>query len=135
MLFRSELYHAPIVTTGMRDVEVRKIRLNVWFQFNIRSTIMATGAMRMLSRTGVIVLLALLGIFLVFFFPASCGPFSVTNGPATAFRALAAARGLFAAISTAILVAMVLRCVLFLRSTVEAADQLDCGAAPLALRC
>jgi hypothetical protein len=89
----------------------------------------------MLSRTGAITFLALLGIFLVFFFPAGSGPYSVTNGPATAFRALAAARGLFASISTAILVAMVLRCVLFLQSTVEAADQLNCGAAPLALRC
>jgi hypothetical protein len=63
----------------------------------------------MLSRIGVLTLLAMLGILLVFFFPASSGPFSVTNGPATAFRALDAARGLFASMSAALLVA-VMRC-------------------------
>ena len=61
--------------------------------------------MRMLSRVGALALLAVLGILLVFFFPATSGPFSVTNGPATAFRALDAARGLFAAMSAALLVA------------------------------
>jgi hypothetical protein len=70
--------------------------------------------MRIVSRVGALTLLAVLGILLVFFCPASSGPYSVTNGPATAFRALAAARGLFAAIRAALLVA-VLRCVLRLQ--------------------
>jgi len=67
--------------------------------------------MRMLSRVGAVTLLAMFGILLVFFCPASTGPFSVTNGPATAFRALAAAHALFAAMSAALLMAT-LRCVL-----------------------
>ncbi len=66
--------------------------------------------MRMLSRVGALALLAMFGILLVFFCPAASGPFSVTNGPATAFRALDAARGVFAAMSAALLVAA-LRCV------------------------
>ena len=68
--------------------------------------------MRMVSRTGALALMAVLGILLVFFFPAPSGPFSVTNGPATAFRALEAARGLFATMSAALLVATALRCIL-----------------------
>lgn len=65
--------------------------------------------MRMLSRNGLLALLAVFGILLVFFFPASCGPFSVTNGPATAFRALELARGVFAAMSVLLLV-LLLQC-------------------------
>ena len=61
--------------------------------------------MRMFSRVSTLTLLAMIGILLVFFCPASSGPFSVTNGPATAFRALAAAQALFAAISAALMMA------------------------------
>ena len=48
----------------------------------------------MISRIGTIALLALLGTLLVFFFPAACGPFTATYGPATAFRAAAAVQAL-----------------------------------------
>jgi hypothetical protein len=71
--------------------------------------------MRVLSRVGALTLLAVLGILLVFFCPAASGPFSVTHGPATAFRALEAARGLFFAMSAALLV-VAMRCVLHLES-------------------
>jgi hypothetical protein len=71
--------------------------------------------MRVLSRAGALTLLAVLGILLVFFCPAASGPYSVTNGPATAFRALAVAHALFAAISAALLV-VAMRCVLHLES-------------------
>jgi len=71
--------------------------------------------MRVLSRAGALTLLAVLGILLVFFWPAASGPYSVTNGPATAFRALEAAHALFAAMSAALLVAAML-CVLRLES-------------------
>ena len=74
--------------------------------------------MRMLSQAGALALIAVLGILLVFFCPAASGPYSVTNGPATAFRALAAARGLFAAIGAALLVAA-LRCVLRLDAVAQ----------------
>ena len=63
---------------------------------------------KILSQVGVLALLATLGVLLVFLFPAHCGPFSVTHGPATAFRALNAACRLFAAISSAMLVAAML---------------------------
>jgi predicted small integral membrane protein len=39
---------------------------------------------------GTMALLVMLGALLVFLFPAACGSFTATNGPATAFRAAAA---------------------------------------------
>ncbi len=91
--------------------------------------------MRLVSRTGALALMAMLGILLVFFFPAASGPFSVTNGPATAFRALTAARGLFAAISAALLVAAARRCVLYVRLMMGTFVQMNHLPALLALRC
>jgi hypothetical protein len=90
--------------------------------------------MRTLSRTGALALMAMLGILLVFFFPASCGPFSVTNGPATAFRALDAARGVFAAMSAALLVAA-LQCVCRLEFLAQTAVPVNCDLELFALRC
>jgi hypothetical protein len=91
--------------------------------------------MRMLSRTGALALMAVLGVLLVFFFPAPSGPFSVTNGPATAFRALEAARGLFAAMSAALLVATALRCILHMQSMAQAAVRVSYDPELFALRC
>ncbi len=76
----------------------------------------------------------MLGILLVFFCPASSGPFSVTNGPATAFRALAAAQALFAAISAALLIAA-LRCVLRAESLASAIVQVSYDPELFSLRC
>jgi len=90
--------------------------------------------MSMFSRVSVLTLLAMLGILLVFFCPASSGPFSVTNGPATAFRALAAAQALFAAISAALLIA-VLRCVLRVESLASAIVPVSYDPELFALRC
>ena len=90
--------------------------------------------MRMLSRVGALTLLAMLGVLLVFFCPASSGPFSVTNGPATAFRALAAAHALFAAISAALLMAA-LRCVLRVESLASAVVQVSYDPELFTLRC
>jgi hypothetical protein len=90
--------------------------------------------MRMFSRVSALTLLAMLGILLVFFCPASSGPFSVTNGPATAFRALAAAQALFAAISAALLVTA-LRCVLHLETMTQVTVPASYGAELFALRC
>jgi hypothetical protein len=91
--------------------------------------------MKVVSRTGALALMAVLGILLVFFFPAASGPFSVTNGPATAFRALAAARGLFAAMSAALLVAAALRCILRVESMVRISVRFSCESEMYALRC
>ncbi len=91
--------------------------------------------MRMVSRTGALALMAMLGILLVFFFPAPCGPFSVTNGPATAFRAFAAAQGLFAAMSAALLVAAALRCVLYMESVTPTVVRVNYDPELFALRC
>ena len=91
--------------------------------------------MRLVSRTGALALMAVLGILLVFFFPAASGPFSVTNGPATAFRALDAARGLFAAMTAALLVATVLRCILRLEVMARIPVPVSCGSELYALRC
>jgi len=88
----------------------------------------------MLSRVGALTLLAMLGVLLVFFCPASSGPFSVTNGPATAFRALEAARGLFAAISAALLVAA-LRCVLYLEFMAQTTAPVSHDPELFSLRC
>lgn len=91
--------------------------------------------MRLVSRTGALALMAVLGVLLVFFFPAVSGPFSVTNGPATAFRALDAARGLFAAMTAALLVAAVLRCILRLELMALIPVPVSCGSELYALRC
>jgi len=88
----------------------------------------------MLSRVGALTLLAMLGVLLVFFCPASSGPFSVTNGPATAFRALAAAHALFAAMSAALLVASI-RCVLRLESLARATVEASYDPELFTLRC
>jgi hypothetical protein len=90
--------------------------------------------MRMVSRVAALALLAMLGVLLVFFCPASSGPFSVTNGPATAFRALAAARGLFAAMSAALLVAS-LQCVLRLECLAQTIDAVNYDTEVMAFRC
>lgn len=90
--------------------------------------------MRMLSRVGALALLAMFGILLIFFCPAASGPFSVTNGPATAFRALDAARGVFAAMSAALLVAA-LQCVYRLESLSQTAVPAGYDLELFALRC
>ena len=60
----------------------------------------------MMSRIGTIALLALLGTLLVFFFPAACGPFTATNGPATALRAAAAFQALLILLCSSLLIAL-----------------------------
>jgi hypothetical protein len=62
-----------------------------------------------MSRIGTIALLALLGTLVVFFFPAACGPFTATNGPATAFRAAAAFQALLILLCTSLLIALLQR--------------------------
>jgi len=88
----------------------------------------------MLSKNSRIALLAVVGVLLVFFFPATCGPFSATNGPATAFRALAAVCCFFAAIGATLLVASMLRFELVRRSN-RTDDRIDYNPALFALRC
>lgn len=90
--------------------------------------------MKIFSGTSALALFAILGIVLIFFFPSASGPFSVTNGPATAFRSLAAAHAVFAAISAAMLLA-VLRCVFRLQSVTQSAGQTKNDPAFVALRC
>jgi hypothetical protein len=58
--------------------------------------------MNRFSQAGSLALVAVVGILCVFFFPAATGPFTTTNGPATAFRAAAFANSLFAAIRAAL---------------------------------
>lgn len=91
--------------------------------------------MRLVPRVGAIALMVMLGVLLVFFFPATSGPFSVTNGPATAFRALAAARGIFAAMNAALLVAAVLRCVVYLKFMTQTTAWISYDPELFDLRC
>jgi len=60
----------------------------------------------MASRIGMVALLAILGTLFIFLFPAACGPFTATHGPATAFRALAALQMLLALLCCSSLVAL-----------------------------
>ena len=60
----------------------------------------------MMSRIGTIALLAMLGTLFVLFFPAACGPFTATNGPATAFRAAAAVQALLMLLCSSLLIAL-----------------------------
>ena len=89
----------------------------------------------MISRIGTIALLALLGTLLVFFFPAACGPFTATNGPATAFRAAAAFQALLILLCNSLLIALLQR-----RALCIAADPVlpscdRCCSTPFSLRC
>jgi hypothetical protein len=59
-----------------------------------------------MSRLGTIALLAMLGTVLVFLFPAAFGPFTATHGPATALRAVAAAKALLKLLCSSLLVAL-----------------------------
>jgi hypothetical protein len=77
--------------------------------------------------------LASLGVLLVFLVPASCGPFSATQGPATAFRALVSAHAAIAAIGAVLLLA-ILRRGCHCRGMREAGD-FGSAPAPVTLRC
>jgi len=90
--------------------------------------------MRILSRGGTLALLAVLGILLVFFCPARTGPYSVTNGPATVFRALEAADAVFVAMSAALLV-VILRCTLHLELLTRTIAAVDYDPEVFTLRC
>jgi hypothetical protein len=91
--------------------------------------------MKKWSQCGALALLAMLGTLLVFFFPAPCGPFSVTNGPVTAFRALTAATRVFAAMGAALLLASLLRCILVLESMAQIAVRISFDPDLFVLRC
>jgi hypothetical protein len=88
----------------------------------------------MLPKNSRIALLAVIGVLLVFFFPATCGPFTATNGPATAFRALAAVCRLFAAIGAALLVDSMLWFEV-VRQSERTDDHIDYDPALFAFRC
>lgn len=60
-----------------------------------------------MSRISTIALLAILGTILVFLFPAACGPFTATNGPATALRAAAALQALLILLCSSRLLALI----------------------------
>jgi len=89
----------------------------------------------MTSRIGTIALLAMLGTLFVLLFPAAHGPFTATQGPATAFRAAAAVRALLVMLGISLLITL-LRLSYF-SVTVDSALSLCAGSdsAPLTLRC
>lgn len=90
--------------------------------------------MKVLSRGGALTVLAVLGILLVFFCPARTGPYSVTNGPATVFRALEAADAVFVAMSTALLVAF-MQCYFRLESLTRNITAVNYDPEIFTLRC
>lgn len=53
-----------------------------------------------------VTLFATLGVLLLFFFPVSFGSFQSTHGPTTALRAIQAIQGIFAALSSAALISL-----------------------------
>jgi hypothetical protein len=79
-------------------------------------------------------MLAMFGVLLDFFCPAASGPFSATNGPATAFRGSEAARGVFASISAALLV-VALQCVCRLEFMTQVAVPESSDPELFSLRC
>jgi hypothetical protein len=88
-----------------------------------------------MSRIGTIALLAILGTVLVFLFPAAYGPFTATNGPATAFRAASAIQALLMLLFSSVLIALVQRPTFSV--TLDPVSY-DCGGhhlAPFNLRC
>lgn len=91
--------------------------------------------MRIVSGAGSLAVMAVLGILLVFFFPAHFGAFSVTHGPATAFRAVATAWRIFSALSAALLMAVFRSAVLRSHCATRAFAQKNYGSGFFALRC
>jgi hypothetical protein len=91
--------------------------------------------MTIISRTGSLALIAVFGILLVFFFPAHCGAFRTTHEPATVFRALEAAKKLFAALSAALLIAASRLTILYLQCATPRVAQTSCDPTLFALRC
>ncbi len=88
-----------------------------------------------MSRISTIAMLAIFGTILVFLFPAACGPFTATNGPATALRAAAAIQMLLMALYSSLFIAL-LRLPAF-AVTVEPVSPCRAGhdLAPFSLRC
>jgi hypothetical protein len=89
----------------------------------------------MISRIGTIALLALLGTLLVFFFPAACGPFTATNGPATAFRAAAAFLALLISLCSSLLFALLQQRPFWIAADPILSSHNHGGSTPLSLRC
>jgi hypothetical protein len=89
----------------------------------------------MMSRIGTIALLAMVGTLFVLFFPAACGPFTVTNGPATAFRAVAAVHALLMLLCSSLLIALLQlpACSMTVTPVLPGCDGNDLG--PFSLRC
>ena len=89
----------------------------------------------MMSRIGTIALLAMVGTLFVLFFPAACGPFTVTNGPATAFRAAAAVQALLMLLCSSLLIALLQlpACSMTVTPVLPGCDGNDLG--PFSLRC
>jgi hypothetical protein len=89
----------------------------------------------MMSRIGTIAMLAMLGTLFVLFFPAACGPFTVTNGPATAFRAAAAVQALLILLCSSLLIALLQlpACSVTVTPVFPGCDGHD--LAPFSLRC
>lgn len=89
----------------------------------------------MMSRLGTVALLAMLGTVFVFLFPALCGPFTATHGPATALQADDAAQTLLMLLCSSLLIAL-LQLPAF-PVTVETLPPSRCGhdIAPFSLRC
>jgi hypothetical protein len=89
----------------------------------------------MMSRIGTIALLAMVGTLFVLFFPAACGPFTVTNGPATAFRAVAAVQALLMLLCSSLLIALLQlpACSMTVTPVLPGCDGNDLG--PFSLRC
>ena len=88
-----------------------------------------------MSRIGTIALLAILGTILVFLFPAACGPFTATNGPATALRAAAAVQSLLMLLCSSVLIALLQRPTFSVTVNPVSRCQDEHDLAPFCLRC
>lgn len=89
----------------------------------------------MTSRIGTVALLALLGTLFVLLCPAACGPFTATNGPATAFRAAAAFQALLTLVCGLFIIAVVQLSALSVALDLVSASCAGRDFAPFSLRC
>jgi hypothetical protein len=75
----------------------------------ISSSLESPPGVEIMSRIGTTTLLAILGMIFVLLFPAGYGPFTVTHGPATAFRAAAAVKALLKLVCGSLIIALLPR--------------------------
>lgn len=88
-----------------------------------------------MSRISTIALLAIFGTIFVFLFPVASGPFTATNGPATALRAAAAVQLILILLCSSLFIALIQLPAISVTASPVFLCQGGRDLAPFSLRC